>query len=103
QFEAVAVRIVKVERLAHPVIGRALESHAGLDQAAERIAEGGPVWIADRDMVEPCGSRRRRLALAALPRVQADVVVVAPRAQEGGLLSQARGQLESKHAGIERQ
>ena len=47
QLEAVAVRIVEVERFADAVVRRAVERHVRLDRPPQRVTERGTVgWIA---------------------------------------------------------
>lgn len=52
-------------------------------------------------MEEAGRSRVGRLAVAAQPGVQADVVVVAARAQKRGLVAEALLQLEAEHVSPE--
>ena len=52
-------------------------------------------------MVEPGVALRRRRAAAALPGVEADVVVVASGGQKRRLVAELLLQLEAEHAGVE--
>ena len=51
----------------------------------------------------PCGARRRRGPVEALPGVEPDVVVIAARRDEGRLRAVALDQLEPEYAAIEGQ
>src|SRR5205085_8528607 len=53
------------------------------------------------EVVEPCRPRRRRRSAAALPGIQADVVVVAARREERGLVAVALGHVEAEHVTVE--
>src|SRR5207248_6214608 len=82
QLQAVSVRVVEVQGLVGAVVVDATERPAGLDQAAERVAEGRPGRVADGDVVKASGSRRWRGAPLRLPSVEAERVVVAAGADE---------------------
>ena len=72
-----------------------------VDEPAERVRERGAVGIADREVEEARVPGRRRRAAAALPRVQADVVVIAARGDERRVLAHPLLQLEAEHADVE--
>ena len=72
-----------------------------LDEPAQRVGERGPVGIEDREVEETRVAGRRRRAAAALPRVQADVVVIVARGDEGRVLAHPLLQLEAEHADVE--
>ena len=55
----------------------------------------------DREVGEPCRAGRRRRRAPALPRVRAQMMVVAARAQECGLVAELRHQVESHHVAVE--
>ena len=102
ELEAVAIRVAQIERLADAVIAGAVERHRGVAKPAQRVAERGPIRVADRKVIETGRPRRGRSAALALPGVQADVVVIAAGAQEGGRLSHPLRHFEAQHAGVER-
>jgi len=77
ELDAVAVRVVEVDRLAHAVIARALDRDAGVGQAPQRDGERPPVGVADRDVVQAGRPARRGRPALRFPRVEPDVVVVA--------------------------
>src|SRR5947209_15648317 len=86
ELDAVLVRIPQVERHRDAVVARPVEADACGEDAAQRIGERLPVGIPDGRVVEACRVARRRAAALRLPRVQADVMVVAARGDERGLL-----------------
>ena len=55
----------------------------------------------DREVGEPCRAGRRRRRAPALPRVRAQMMVVAARAQECRLVAELRHQVESHHVAVE--
>ena len=73
----------------------------GLDEPPQRVGERRPVGIEDREVEEPRMAGRRRRAAAALPCVQADVVVIAARRDERRVLAHPLLQLEAEHADVE--
>src|SRR5207244_304356 len=76
KFDAVAVRIAQIQGLADSVICRSLQLDACADQPAQRIAQRGASGIHQRQMIQPRCSASWGLTVAALPRIQADVVMV---------------------------
>ena len=54
-------------------------------------------------MIKPGRVVGRWRSAGAFPGVEADVVVIAAGAEERGMIAHARGQLETQHAGVERQ
>lgn len=101
EFDAVAVRIAEIERLADAVVGGTVEGDAGAQQAGEGIGEGGAGWVHDGEVVEAGGAGRGGAAGAALPGVEADVVVVAAGGEKGGGIAEAEGHGEAEHIAIE--
>src|SRR4051794_10347263 len=85
------------------MIRGALELDSGLQDPPEGEREVPPRGIADGGVVEAGPTRRGRRAAAALPGVEADVVVIAAGRDEGGLRPEARGELKAEDAAIERQ
>src|SRR5687768_5359627 len=84
QLDAVAIRVAEVERFADAMVAGAFEGDVGGDEALERIGERGAGWIKDREVIEASRAGRRRGSAFALPGVEADVVMVAARGEEGG-------------------
>ena len=72
------------------------------DQPLQRPRELPPIGIEDGDMVQPGVARRRRRAAAALPGVQADVMVVARRPRGTPLAFRSAGQRKPEHVTVER-
>ena len=68
KLDAVAVGIAEVERLAHPVVARALQGDAGLGKPEERIGQGRPRGIEDRHMVEARWCREAAASRLGSPR-----------------------------------
>ena len=60
KFDAVIVRIAKIERFAHAVIGGAVKVDSSGDYAAKRVGQGCPVGIKDRRVIQTGGSRGGR-------------------------------------------
>src|SRR5439155_2083710 len=79
----VPVRGVEEQSLAHTVVRRALEPHAVVHEAAERLRQSATGRIADREMEEARRAARRRRTPAAFPGVEPDVMVVAAGGKEG--------------------
>ena len=102
ELDAVAVRIAKVERLADAVVARAVERDA-TPRAARRSASPRRRRDpdTDREVIEPGRARRRRGSAAALPGIQADVMVVAAGTEKRRLRAPALHHLEAEHAGVE--
>jgi hypothetical protein len=63
------------------VIAGAVERDAGLAQPPQGVTERGTIGISNREMIEAGRAGRRRVAVAAFPGVQADVVVIAAGAE----------------------
>jgi len=101
EFDAIAIGIVEVQRLADAVVAGARQGDAGLDEAGEGVGEVAAGGVEDRRVVEPGVARRRRGAAEAVPGVEAEVVVVAAGGEERRLAAVALLQLEAEHAGIE--
>ena len=101
ELDAVLIGIAQVERLADPVVARAVELDAGRDQPPQRVRQGGPGRVEDRGVEQPRGAGRGRLAAEALPGVEADMVVVAAGRDEGGLGAVFLHQREAEHPAVE--
>src|SRR5262245_3737988 len=101
ELEAVPVRVAEVEGFADSVIRGALERDARLDKATERIRERSAVGVADRGVEEPGVAGRRRRRPEGLPRVEADVVVVAAGRDEHRLVAVPGLFLEAEDAHVE--
>jgi hypothetical protein len=97
----VAVGVVQVERLAHPVVGGAVERDAGGEHAAQRVREGGAGRVEKCHVVESGGSGRRRTAPGAFPGVEPEVVMVTPGREKHRLGAEALRDLEAEHVAVE--
>src|SRR5207249_11754803 len=93
--------IAQVEGLAHAVVARPVERNARRLETAQRIGQRRARRVEDGDVEEPGGPGRRRPAAAALPGVEADVMVVATGREERGVGSVALRELEAQHAAVE--
>ena len=101
KLDSIFVRIAQIKRLAHAVIRGAIERDSRGDQAPQRIRQRGAGRIKNRDVKQSRAAGRRRQAAFALPRVQADMMVVAARREECRLRSVTLGDLEAQHIAIE--
>src|SRR5215218_9255798 len=101
ELDAVAVRVVQVDRLADAVVARAGQRHAGVDDSSHRVGERLSVGVADRRMEETGRVARRRRRAFRLPRAQTDVVVIPAGSDERRLLAVAVHHLEAEDAAVE--
>jgi len=101
QLDAVAIRVVQVDRLAYPMVGGAVDGDAVVEQPSERPRQFAAVGVEDGEVVEAGGAARRRRTAGALPGVQPDMVVVAAGGQEGGLVAVVLHQFEAQHVAVE--
>ncbi len=72
-----------------------------LVQPAEHAVPLGRVGEHDRHLPQRGGAVRRRRSSGALPRVRADVVVVATGGEERGLLTELCHEAEAEHVAVE--
>jgi hypothetical protein len=100
QFHAVAVRIAQVERLAHPVIGRALQPYARRNQPPQCIRQRRPIGINDSVMIEPGGAIGRRRAAQAFPCIQGNVMVITTGGEECSLVAYTLHQFKAKNVPV---
>ena len=82
EFDAVAVGIAQVNRLAHAVVGSALDRDALIEQALERAREFAAIRIKNCKMIKPCPPVRRLGRAFPRPRVQADVMMIPARREK---------------------
>ena len=101
KLDAVLVRIMQVERLAHTMVSRAIEPDSRAIQPAQCITQRGSIRIAKRHVKKPGRALSRRRTALALPRIQTDVMMISARTDECGLRAEALHQLEAEHAAIE--
>ena len=83
EFDAVLIGVAKVEGLADAVVGSTVERNFVGDEGFERLAEGDASRVDDGQVIEAGGAWWWRITVLALPGVEADVVVVASRGDEG--------------------
>src|SRR5215207_5086541 len=101
QFDAVAVRVVQVDRFVGAVVGRAIDPPPVVEQALEGSGKVPPLGVVDGEVIEPGRPRRRRGAALALPGIEPNVVVIPTCREKGGLIAEAGDELEPETASIE--
>jgi len=85
------------------VVRGAIEADTRSENTSRGVRQRGPGGI-ENGVVEQAGcARRRRCAAAAVPGVEAYVVVIAPRGDERGLAVPYLLDLEPEHAHVEGQ
>ena len=85
ELDAVAVGVVEVDGDGAAVVGAVVDRDAVVEQPLDGAAELVAVGVEERDVVEARVAGRRRRGAGALPRVQADVVVVVAGREERGV------------------
>jgi hypothetical protein len=103
---AVAVGVGEVDRDGAAVVCGVVDRVVVLEQPPHGAAELAPVGIQERHVVEAGVAGRRRRGARALPRVQADVVVVVARREEHRVqadLTRVGGHAEAERVAIERE
>jgi hypothetical protein len=101
ELDPISIRVAQVDRLADSVIGCTTDRDARIPEAAERIAQRRSIRIADRNVVEARRPRWRRGAAAALPGVDAEMMVIAAGAEERRLVADAQDEVEPEHVAVE--
>jgi hypothetical protein len=84
ELYSVLVGVAEVEGLAYAVVGGSVERNFVLHEGLEGSAEVGSRGVDDGEVVEASRVRWRRNAVATLPGVEADVVMIAAGGDEGG-------------------
>ena len=72
------------------MVGGVVRLDAVVEQALDGLAELAAVGVDEGDVVEAGVAGRRRRRARALPRVEADVVVVVAGGEEGGVEAAGR-------------
>jgi hypothetical protein len=103
EFDAIAVGVAKVDCFAYTVIASAVELDACRYDSPQGIGKFGFGRVENRQVVQACTTARRRRSTGAFPRIQADMVMVSPGADECRLRSESLRQLKSQHSRIERE
>src|SRR5215213_7307796 len=101
QLDAVAVRIVQVDRLVGAVVGRAIDPPPVVEQALEGSGQVPPLGVVDGEVIEPGRPRRWRGSTLALPGIEPDVVVIPTGREKRSLVTEAGDELETETASIE--
>src|ERR1051326_2404987 len=87
KFDAIAIRIVQVNRFADAVVRRAVDLDAVIEQSLERRGEFGAGWVKNRKMIQASATGRRLQRPFAGPGIQRDVVMVTARGKKNGALT----------------
>src|SRR5215204_2167952 len=82
QLEIVAVRIGQVHREVGAVVGELAQRHAGVEQAPDGLRQPGLRREVQRDVVQARDAVRLRRPTRRLPRVEAEVMVIAAGREE---------------------
>ena len=90
QLDAVAVGVVQVDRDRAAVVGGVVRLDAVVEQALDGLAQFAAVGVDEGDVVQAGVAGRGRGRARALPRVEADVVVVVAGGEEGGFQADRR-------------
>ena len=98
QLDAALIGIAQIKGLAHAVIGRAVNRDARCHKPTLRISELCAIRIECGGVKQPRAAARRRVAAETLPSVQSDVMMIAARRDESGLLSISPRELKAEHA-----
>src|SRR3712207_4112405 len=101
KLHAVAVRVAQVERLRDAVIRGPVYGVLGVQEPAEGQREVPTLRVEDGEGEKPGRVPRGRGYVRAVPRVQADVVVVAAGGEEHRLVAVPLGDLEPEDVPIE--
>ena len=101
EFHAVLVRIAKIQGFADTVIRGPVEMDASALKPPQGVGQGGPGGVTEGEMEETGRAAEGRLTALAIPRVQADVMVVASSADEGGLGAVALLEFQSQNTAVE--
>ncbi len=92
---------MQIKRFAHAVIARAIKRDPGGNETTERIGQRRSSRIKNGEVIKACRPRRRRACSFALPRIQADVMMIAAGRDKGGLAAVTLLQLEPENAAVE--
>ena len=103
QLHPVLIRIAQIRRVAHSMVGRAIQPHPMPDQPLQRRTQVRPRRIQNRHVIQPRRPRRRRLPALALPRIQPNVVVVPARRNKRRLLPKPLHQRKPQHPAVKLQ
>src|SRR5688572_23648078 len=76
EFHTIAIRIVKVDRLAHTMIGSAIGLDTVIEQTLERDGECGAGRVKNGEMIQAGAARRRLRRTFPRPGVQSDMMMV---------------------------
>src|SRR5713226_272113 len=100
QLQAIAVGISQVQGLVGAVIVDAVKRPPGLGEASKGVTQRGSRRVEDRDVIQAGRAGGRGRAAFRLPRVEAEVVVIAACRQEQSVWH-AKDHVKSKDVDIE--
>src|SRR5215207_8418048 len=103
EFDAVLVRVAKVEGLGDAVVGGTVYGIPGIEDPLEGPGELSTLGVEDGEVEESRGSPGRGWDILASPGVEADVMVVAAGGEEHGVLPVPLGDFESQQIPVEAQ
>ena len=100
EFDAVLIRVAEIESFADAVVGGSIERNLVLDERFEGSAEIGARGKHNREMIETGGSGCGRLAVAAFPGVEPDVVMISAGGDKGSGRAKALHELKAEHTTV---
>lgn len=100
KLHAIAVRVAKINRLAHAVIGCAIEFDARSQHASQRVRQPGARRIKYRNVIQSGRAGLWRRTASTLPCIQSDVVVITARRKKCRLPAHSLRDFEAKHIAI---
>ncbi len=103
KLHSIAVGVTQVNRLAHAMIGRAVNLNARREQAAQRVGELGAGGIENRQMIQAGRVARGRRTAVAFPSIQADVVMIAAGGNKRRLRPEALREFKAQHVTVKPQ
>ena len=103
ELDTIPIGIAQIEGFADAVVAGAFEWNACLIEPKERLAERRAIRIPDREVIQTGRSSCGRLAAAALPCVETDVMVIAAGAEKRRAAPHPLGDVESEDPLVEGQ
>src|ERR1043165_607402 len=101
EFNSVVIGVAEVEGFADAVVGRAIEFDTRGPEPTKGVGQGRAGRIEDGVVVKTGSAGCGGLAAETLPRVEADVVVIATGGEEGRGVAEALRELEAEDVAIE--
>src|SRR5690606_4414422 len=101
QLDAVLIRIVHVDRLVRPMVGRSIDAPSLVKDSLQRRRKVASFRVLDREVIEGGRAGIGRRAVLALPGVRANVMVVSTSGEERRLVLEPEDQVEAHDPVIE--